>query len=1265
MHTRLITENLLDSWVRGNARVAQGLIVELIARLVSAASPSPNDRRFPLGDSINQTGEDGYLDANLEYKPFVPRGKSYWEIGTGENIQPKATKDYRELTNAISPAERKDATFIFVTPLSGRRGWEAKPQKEWIRRRKKQNDWQDVKVIDGTRLSDWLGHFPAVEGWLASKIGQHLVDLQPVELRWAELKTIGSPPPLPSAIFLTKREAAVEKLGKIFSKESISLKLLTHYMDQVANFVAAYVSSIDTEKVPETVGRSLIVPNANSWREAADLMTPHILIADFDIEDTSEEGTRLLEIARQKGHAVVFRGIVGGVPDPNSVALPNPTIQHLEQALKEGGYTDIRARLFANKSDGNLNILLRLLQNLSPTHDWASGSIGSESAIAQFIGSWNEEKDEDRAIVEEMSGKAYGEWISKIRIAANLPGTPLTHREKVWKFTGRYEAWIALGAYIYDNHLKTFKEVAVKVLSESDPKFELPPDQHYMASVYGKELRHSKQIRKGIATSLALLGSYPEALSRCSKYFPERISYDVVYGILGQAEGTLWASLSDLLPQLAEASPEAFLKSVEQALLTTPSPFNDVFAQEGDAIGGWNYITGLLWALESLAWNAEYLIRVISILGDLAVVDPGGTWANRPKNSMWTILLPWMPQTCATVEQRQAAVRTLLTEQPPAGWQLLIDLIDASFKVTSGSFKPTWRSWIPEDWEDKVTRPEYIKQVIAYEQVAIDEAPGSTDRIIDIFNLLDKFSPEAIKRVLSILKSQAVMELSDEKRLGIWTKLMAIVSKHRKYADANWAMETKLVDEIAMIAETLSPTSLALLHLRLFTHSDLGLFEERDNIKQQEVDLSRKRIKAVEEIFTESGLEGLLNFARSVESSWKLGRALGASSINVEEFILPSLLDSEDKALQNFAGSFLEVRVHERGWEWFDSLNITGWSPAQIGQILAFLPFTDETWLRVENLLKEQEGEYWTRAYVNPYRHEGSFEHAIDLLIKYGRPCEAVDCLHAMLSDKKVINAEQAIAALNGVLRTSVEGRPHSMDGYHIQRIIKVLQEDTGVSIEEMIKIEWGFLHLLEHEDDVFPKTIETDLATNPNSFCEVVRIMYKSKKEKKQEEPTKERKLLAEHGWHLLNGWRIPPGTQQDGTFDGNSFDEWLKTVKESCKESGHLEAALIHIGQVLIRAPSDPSGLWIHASIAKDLNAKDAEDMRDGYRTALYNSRGAHWVDPEGKPEMKLAADCKDKADALEAAGYHRLATTLKQLGNSYEREAEWIREREPFDD
>lgn len=104
----VITENQLDEWVRGNSREAQGVIVELVYRLVAASAPRPKERRFPLGDSIGQTGPDGVLNTDIGFDPFVPEGRSFWEIGTGVDAGDKATDDYRELTKATPDSVKRN-----------------------------------------------------------------------------------------------------------------------------------------------------------------------------------------------------------------------------------------------------------------------------------------------------------------------------------------------------------------------------------------------------------------------------------------------------------------------------------------------------------------------------------------------------------------------------------------------------------------------------------------------------------------------------------------------------------------------------------------------------------------------------------------------------------------------------------------------------------------------------------------------------------------------------------------------------------------------------------------------------------------------------------------------------------------------------------------------------------------------------------------------------------------------------------------------------
>lgn len=1266
----LINENQLDEWVRANARDAQGLIVELVWRLIAASCPKPRERRFPLGDSIGQHGPDGLLDSDFSFEPFVPEGRSFWEIGTGLSAANKATSDYNKLTEVVPEDIRKESSFIFVTPLSGRRDWEhtwkAGAQATWLEEHLKRGDWKDVRVIDGTKLIDWLHQFLPVELWLAQRIfGLSEQQIETPEQRWALVTSIGKPPLTPE-VFLANRAEACAKLKELFDDRIMQLKLTTHFPDEVINFVSAYLASIDDDSRIDAVSRCLIVSGSDAWNK---LCTHNIkklvLIADAVLDLSGQAGTILIQKARRAGHAVVFGGPHGGIPDPASVPLPMPRVHQIQESLIRAGYSEERARTLAQKSDGNLGSLLRCLQNLSLLPAWAEKSEAADLAIAAVLGSWSDNSKADRLVVESLSGKSYGEWIGKMREIALSLSTPLIQRDGNWKFVSRYEGWYALGPRLFDEHLDRLKATAVSVLREPDPQFELPSDERYMARVRGRVLTHSDLLRNGIAESLALLGSHPRALTSCSLGKAEATAALAVREILANADWVRWASLNDLLPLLAEASPGEFLNAVENALQSDPCPFDEIFAQEGGGVFGRNYMTGLLWALETLAWDEDHLVCAVMCLGELAARDPGGSWANRPANTLTTILLPWLPQTCAPIPKRVAAVKALLSELPDVAWKLLLSLLPQYHSASHGTRRPAWRATIPDDWQQGVTNIEYWEQVSAYAELAISEAKKDFSKLIELIDHLGTLPKSGLEQLLEFLGSEMVLTISEERRLHLWNKLVDIVTEHRRHVDAELAMKPEQVNKIAALAERLAPKAPYFRHQRLFREHDLALFEEKDNYENQMKDLEVRRQRAVEEIAADGGVTAVISFAKTVQSPWRVGIAFGAiASLNADAEVLPDLLESDHKSLVQFAGGFVWGRFRSLHWPWVDSIDTSKWSPGRIGKFLSFLPFSLDTWVRAEFLLRENQRAYWSQANVNPYEANAGLETAIDQLIQHGRPHAAIQCLCKMLHDKQLVDNKRAVRALLEALKSPEP--PHSIDPYGIIEIIKALQNDPGTAPEDLFYVEWAYLPLLDEVYDASPKLLSRRLADDPKFFCEVIRLVFRSKKDEHPlEEATEERKKIAANAYHLLNGWRIPPGLREDGSYDGEALKAWLNAVKGECAETGHLEIAMTTVGQVLIYVPPSQDGLWIHHSAAAVLNAKDAEDIRDGFRTALYNSRGAHWVDPTGQPERDLALKYRKQAEAIEEAGYHRLATTLRELADTYEHEAKRIASRESFND
>jgi hypothetical protein len=194
---------------------------------------------------------------------------------------------------------------------------------------------------------------------------------------------------------------------------------------------------------------------------------------------------------------------------------------------------------------------------------------------------------------------------------------------------------------------------------------------------------------------------------------------------------------------------------------------------------------------------------------------------------------------------------------------------------------------------------------------------------------------------------------------------------------------------------------------------------------------------------------------------------------------------------------------------------------------------------------------------------------------------------------------------------------------------------------------------------------LEGRLARDPAFFCQVIETVFRSKHEVvEKKEAFDDQKRMAENAFRLLREWATPPGTMVDGSWDSEAFRKWLAAVKAATKESGHFSVAMSQAGQVLPYSPPDPDGLWIQCAVAEALNDVDAEEMRSGFTCELFNMRGGHGY-TAGRQERELAVRYRDKAEAVENAGFYRLATALRDLANSYDQDAEREAARDPFHD
>ncbi len=855
----------------------------------------------------------------------------------------------------------------------------------------------------------------------------------------------------------------------------------------------------------------------------------------------------------------------------------------------------------------------------------------------------------------------YNSWIASLREVFQQPDNPLILRNGHWEVSDRKALWDTLGSRIFDDHLDRFKTLAVEVLTELDPQFELPSKERYAASIHEKVLKHSGDLRQGMTETLALLGNQSNKLSNCSLHKPESTAIVVIREIFKESDWQLWGSLNNLLPILAEAAPGEFLNSVENALRQYPCPFDELFAQEGSGIIGQNYMTGLLWALESLAWSEDHLGRVALILAELASHDPGGNWANRPVNSISTILLPWYPQTLASITKRIASIKAIKNDFPTIAWKVLLALLPNSHQTTSGAYKPRWRNILSQDWEPKVTNQEYWEQITGYAELAVEIVHQDLDKLKELVENLDNLPSSSFDEVLKFLSSDTITELSENQRRPIWESLTEFSMKHRRFADSTWSLPPEIVSRIEDTTDKLKPASLEGQYQRLFTSRDFDLLEETGSFEEQQQKLDEKRQQAIQDILIAGGIQAITDFIEKVESPSQVGLALGSvAEDEIDSYLLPEYLAADTDNCRHFVGGFIWSRFQIKGWLWVDNLDRSAWSLGQNAQLLMYLPFEKEAWQRANEWLSESESIYWKKVRVNPYRAENNSLHAIDKLIEAKRPIEALDCLHYRLRKESLLDNTRVVRALLDAV--TIKEPSTSMDSYFITELIKALQTDLHTDKDDLFKVEWAYLSLLVSPGrDARPIFLETRLATQPDFFCEIIRLTYRSKNEEVTDvELDEQNEAVATHAWRLLREWKKPPGLQQDGSFSLQAFRDWIEKTKEQCTESGHLEVAMLKVGEVLFYCPAEPQGLWIVNAAANALNDREADEMRRGFRTEAYNSRGVHSVDPTGANEHALAEKWRQKAEAVEDTGFARFAASLRELAESYEREAESVAEQ-----
>jgi len=1243
----LVTANDLALWA--GRRDAQERFPLLVRRLIQASPGHVTRLHFRSGEGVQLPGWDGIVTMQ-EGDAYVPTGPSAWELGVGVDPGTKANEDYAKRLADQAGVNPADTAFVFATP----RRWAGKER--WAAQRRAEGRWSDVRALDADDIEAWLQTAPAVHVWLSILLGKHPLGVSDLGTFW-EAWALATRPPLSPDLVLAGREKVAQDVVGFAAGQAGALALKCDSRQEAVAVLAAAVSKLPTEDGDPLKARCVVVAQESAWEQLISSATSLLLVPLCDLASGTAPAVR-------RGHSVL---IPLGAADPPGAAVaevPRLSRHAARDALVAMGIVEDRAWELAGLARRSMTALRRSLA-CSPdvrTPVWARPEHVRDLVPLLLAGGWNMQKEGDQLVVSELALEPHEAVAEKMLRWSQTDDPPVRRSADVWFAASRDDLWRLAAQCLTAQDMERLRRALNRVLGEPDPRFDLEDERRWMAGVLGHESPYSGVLIEGLADTLAIMGALGErvfpsvgasACDTASLYVRELLAR-------ANQDWRIWASLSGVLPRLAEAAPDVFLEAVDTGCSGEAPVLRSLFSDQSDALFSSSPHTGLLWSLEVLGWHPDYLAPAALALARLAALDPGGKLTNRPSNSLREIFLGWHPQTMATLAQRIEVVDLIRREEPVVAWALLSALLPEHHGVAMNTPFPRWREWIPDSRPTATVRDfrMLVEQVVDRMVLDADQDGERWQRLVEALEVLAPGQQEAIVAQLDALEGQLDAAID---RQRVWTALRELVARHRTYQEADWALPPERVDALNALLGRYAPGDPVVRFAWLFTHGpDLPTGGPAGDHREHEIAVAKERALAVQAVYGQRGLLGVRDLAKEAKEPFFVGLAVGEMELadNDVTRILTEDLGSAELPCAQFSSAFVSSRFMREGWDWVrDNLAKRGgeWSAERRAAFLVALPHGPQTWSLATDCGRETETSYWRSRGPYGLEEHSTCTAAAQKYLEHGRPVNALDVL-AVYRNEAPDGLPPALVldVLEGTIAQLAEGGTASqMFAHHVAELVDVLENAQAIDRTRLARIEWTFLPLLGRHDRK-PRLLHRELAGNAVFFIEVLSLLYRAEDEERRElTPEEYGRWQVAH--ELLESWHSVPGCESDGPVDPIGLARWVGEARSLAAAAGRSAAADQHIGKVLSHVPAGPGGEWPHPAVCEIIEQLGSPDAEQGFQVAVFNSRGVVWKDPAGGGnDERASAERYERLAAAISTRSPRTAAMLRRMSASHRRDA-----------
>ena len=1241
----------IDGWSR---RIdARHKFAALLRGLVHTTGHELTRVDFPAFDNAERHGWDGVVETSTP-TPWIPEGHSGWEFGCDRNATRKANEDHNARLTSVPVRERREATFVFVTP----RNW---PRKDgWAREKAIRGEWKDVRAYDASDLEQWLEQSAPMQVWFAEQIGIPVSGYRSLGRCWADWAETCDPDLSPMLFDPPVHEFSAKFQGWLEEPPTRPFVVAADSRDEALAFLSCLLDSVGPDTDDPGIGALVFDAPEAMQRFGVGNAAPRVAI----VHDAKVE--REIGNLHRRCHCAIVRlgNDVHAEPD---IRLALPGSEELLAALQSMGLSEDRSQMLVRDSGRSRTVLRRRLSTIPAvqTPAWARHAENARTLLpTALVGAWHKASSADREVARLLAREDDDHDVEAgIAALLTLEDSPLWSVGEYRGVVSRIDALFGIREFVTGPDLDSFFLAAECVLSENDPPLELPEDERWAAKVYGKVRDHSAALRRGIRETLVLLSVHGDTLfrNRLGVDLEVRIS-SLIHWLLTPLTIDKLLSHQDDLPDYAEAAPATFLEIIE-ADLREPEPvvFGLLKPVESEPFAKC-LRTGLLWALEGLAWNN--LGRVSMILARMSTIAIDDNWVNKPIGSLQSLYRSWLPRTAASLAERKRSLETLTTRFPDVGWQVCIAQLNTGPQFAFSNHRPRWR-----DDASGAGRSPTDEQPYEFTRKSLDLVlawPNHDQRMLgELVGLLQGLPDADQLRIWDLIDTWGDAEADDKAKARLRERI-------RRCAFTRRGRLHGVQGEARMRArgayDRLKPRDPVVRHTWLFANTWIDPSVDEEAVEKFDHAKHAKRIRvrrsaAVSEIWAECGLEGVIALLADCGAPIVLGEMLEPCIQNRNERIefarrclsvTDGLRETAEWCLRGFLrsvddderGTLLEAAAKDADAEW-------------IVRLYRCAPFGQHTWRLLCRYDNQTRKRYWKVVHPEEWNRYEDAEliEMIGRLLDAGRPHVA---FHAANFDWSRVETLQLRRLLFDMAAADHGPEERYRPGAHqVSEALSELDGRSSINRDELVQLEFAYVDALVHSRHGIPN-LERSIAESPLSFVHVLALLF-TRDDGRQDPPEwqiedpEKRAALGSAAYKLLERIRRIPGTGDGGDIDADALSKWVIEARRLCAEYGRARIGDQYIGRILTRAPADEDGVRPCPAVCEVMERVGSQEIASGFAIGTFTARGVvtRAICEGGGKERKLAENLRSWA-RQRSPYYPFVGGILEGIADDYDRQA-----------